>query len=89
MIKPRYVVLCPEGAWLIKRAGHHFSGSYASKAAALCAAIGYAERDGDSGCISEVLVRHEDDHFVTEWVYGRDPVPDEAARPDRASARRG
>jgi hypothetical protein len=29
----------------------------------------------------EVLVRHEDNRFITEWVYGLDLHPDEAARP--------
>jgi hypothetical protein len=24
-------------------------------------------------------VRHEDGHFITEWVYGEDSRPDEAA----------
>jgi hypothetical protein len=29
----------------------------------------------------EVLVRHEDDRFITEWVYGEDLHPDDASRP--------
>ena len=54
---------------------------FPSKAQALCAAIGLAEKDGKRGHAPEVLVRHEDDRFITEWVYGKDLHPDEAARP--------
>jgi hypothetical protein len=81
MHKPRYVVLNQGGEWLIRQAGRHFSGSYTDKSQALCAAIELAEQDGDEGHTVEVLVRHEDDHFVTEWVYRRDTHPDKASRP--------
>jgi hypothetical protein len=27
------------------------------------------------------MVRHEDGHFITEWVYGEDTHPDNATRP--------
>jgi len=81
MLKPRYVVVNVEGEWRIKQAGRHFKEAYASKAQALCAAIEFAEKDGDTGSPAEVLVRHEDDHFVTEWVYGEDPHATNAARP--------
>jgi hypothetical protein len=80
MHKPRYVVLHQDGEWQIKQAGRHFSGFYADKTQALCAAIEFAEKDGDEGHFVEVLVRHEDDHFVTEWVYGRDARPEKASR---------
>jgi len=72
MHKPRYVVVHQEGEWRIKQAGRRFSGSYASKTQALSAAIEFAERDGDAGHSVEVLVRDEDEHFVTEWASGRD-----------------
>ncbi len=81
MHRPRYVVVNQEGDWQIKQAGRHFSGSYASKTQALCAAIEFAEKDGNEGHEVEVLVRHEDERFVTEWVYGRDGHPDKLARP--------
>lgn len=81
MHNPRYVVVNLEGEWQIKQAGRHFSGSYATKTQALCAAIEFAEEDGRAGHFAQVLVRHEDDHFVTEWVYGREVRGDEAARP--------
>ena len=55
--------------------------TFPSKAQALCAAIELAERDGERGHAPEVLVRHEDDRFITEWVYGEDLHPDDAARP--------
>ncbi len=71
MHKPRYVVVHEEGTWRIRQAGRHFSDAYGSKTQALSAAIAFAEQDGQHGRYAEVLVRHEDDHFVTEWAYGR------------------
>jgi hypothetical protein len=41
----------------------------------------WLKKDGARGEASEVLVRHGDDHFITEWVYGKDLHPDAAARP--------
>jgi hypothetical protein len=71
MHKPRYVVINREGEWLIKQAGRRFPSSYASKTQALSAAIEYAAKDGDEGYSVDVLVRTEDEHFVTEWTAGR------------------
>jgi hypothetical protein len=82
MHKPRYVVVNIEGEWRIRQAGRHFKEAYPSKAQALCAAIEFAEQDGDEGLTAEVLVRHEDDHFITEWVYGEDPHANNAALPN-------
>ena len=81
MNQVRYVVVRREAEWKIVRAGRRYSGSYPSKRQALCAAIEFAEQDGHAGRRVEVLVRHEDGHFLTEWVFGRDPDPDAAARP--------
>jgi hypothetical protein len=39
-----------------------------------------AERDGAQGYFAEVIVQEEDNHFVTEWAYGRE-VHSEEARP--------
>jgi hypothetical protein len=77
----RYVVLRREGEWKIVQAGRRYSGSYPSKRQALCAAIEFAELDGRAGRRVEVLVRHEDGHFFTEWIFGHDPQPDATARP--------
>jgi hypothetical protein len=71
MHKPRYVVINREGEWHIKQAGRRFPGSYASKTQALSAAIECAAKDGDEGHSVDVLVRTEDEHFVTEWTVGR------------------
>ena len=60
----RYVVVRRGAEWKIVRAGRRYSGSYPSKRQALCAAIEYAEQDGHAGRRVEVLVRHEDGHFV-------------------------
>ena len=65
----------------IRNAHRHVTATFPSKAQALCAAIELAEKDGRSGHAPEVLVRHEDDRFMTEWVYGQDLHPDDAARP--------
>ena len=78
MDRPRYVVLNQGGEWRVRQASRRISGYYASKSQALCAAIELAEQDGAHGSFAEVIVRHEDDHFVTEWVYGREAHPEEA-----------
>jgi hypothetical protein len=80
MHKSRYVVMQKDGEWQIKNAYRHVTSTFPSKAQALCAAIELAEKDGNRGHEPEVLVRHEDDRFITEWVYGQDLHPDDAAR---------
>jgi hypothetical protein len=89
--KSRYVVINHDGAWEIKNAHRRVTATFPSKAQALCAAIELAEHDGVDGHAPEVLVRHEDDRFITEWAYGVDLHPDEAARPaaGKQSGRRG
>jgi hypothetical protein len=79
--KSRYIVLNHHGVWQIKNAGSCVTATFPSKAQALCAAIELAEQEGVRGHSPEVLVRHEDNRFITEWVYGLDLHPDEAARP--------
>ena len=83
MHRQRYVVLCENGGWRIKNVHRHLAVSYSSKAQALSAAIELAEQDGKPGQAPEVLVRHEDERFITEWAYGKDSRMDEAARPGR------
>jgi hypothetical protein len=77
----RYVVVRREVEWKIVQGGRRYSGSYPSKGQALCAAIEFAEKDGCAGHLVEVLVGHEDGHFLTEWTFGRDARPDAAAPP--------
>ena len=74
----RYVVVRREDEWKIVQGGRRFPGSYPGKSQALCAAIEFAERDGYAGRRVEVLVRHEDGHFLTEWIFGTGAPPDEA-----------
>ena len=81
MHKSRYVVMNQNGGWQIRNAHRRVTATFPSKAQALCAAIELAENDGERGHAREVLVRREDDRFITEWVYGEDQHPDEAARP--------
>jgi hypothetical protein len=77
----RYVVVRREDEWKIVQAGRRHSGSYPSKRQALCAAIAFAEQEGQAGRRVEVLVCQEDGHFSTEWIFGRELAPDAAARP--------
>ena len=79
MRQAQYFVLSDNGEWTIK-AGYRHTGPYDSKTAALCAAIDYAERDGQTGRDAQVLVQGEDRIFRVEWTYGRDPYPSKAAR---------
>jgi len=76
----RYVIVRREAEWKIVQGGRRYSDSYPSKRQALCAAIALAQRDGHAGRHVEVLVRQEDGHFSTEWMFGRDLPPD-AAQP--------
>jgi len=73
----RYVVVGQGDRWTIIRGRRRFS-EYASKTQAMSAAIEFAERDGPD---AEVLVCHEDGRFMTEWLFGQDLHPNEAARP--------
>jgi hypothetical protein len=81
MLNTRYVVVSQESRWKIVQGGRRFPEAYPSKTQAICRAISFAEQDGDAGRRAEVLVRHEDGHFVTEWVYSQDLHPEKAARP--------
>jgi hypothetical protein len=49
-----------------------YPGSFSSKTLAIVTAIGFAESDSHAGHRPEVLVRHEDGRFATEWVFGQD-----------------
>jgi hypothetical protein len=77
----RYVVVRREDEWKIVQGGRRHSGSYTSQRLALCAAIEFAEQHGRAGRRVEVLVRQEDGHFSTEWVFGRGLAADAEARP--------
>jgi hypothetical protein len=77
----RYVVWEHEYHWKIIRGHQRLSNSYVSKTQAMSAAIEFAEKDGASGRTPEVVVRHEDGRFMTEWMFGRDLRDDEARRP--------
>jgi hypothetical protein len=71
MLNPRYIVVSQESVWKIVQGGRRLPEAYASKAQAICSAIEFAEKDGSAGSHAEVLVRHEDGHFLTEWAVGR------------------
>jgi hypothetical protein len=72
MRNPRYVVVNEEAGWRIVQGGRRYPGSFSSKTLAIVTAIGFAESDGHAGHRPEVLVRHEDGRFATEWVFGQD-----------------
>jgi hypothetical protein len=81
MINLRYVVVSEESRWQIVRGGRRFPETYPSKSQAVCSAIAYAERDGQAGRRAEVMVRHENGLFITEWVFGEDADADKIADP--------
>jgi hypothetical protein len=81
MLNLRYVVVSEESRWQIVRGGRRFSETYPSKNLAICSAIAFAERDGLAGRRAEVMVRHENGLFITEWVFGEDVHADKAAQP--------
>jgi hypothetical protein len=72
MLNLRYVVVAEESRWQIVRGGRRFPETYPSKTLAICSAIAYAEQDGLAGRRAEVMVRHENGLFITEWVFGED-----------------
>jgi hypothetical protein len=80
MINLRYVVVSEESRWQIVRGGRRFPETYPSKSQAVCSAIAFAERDGRAGRRVEVMVRHENGLFITEWVFGEDVDADKAAQ---------
>lgn len=65
----RYIVLHQDGAWKIIQGGRRYADHYQDKTQALCAAIDFAEEDGHAGHQTEVLVRHEDGRYLTEWRF--------------------
>jgi hypothetical protein len=69
----RYVVLRQVDGWKIVRGGRRYSDRYADKSQAFRAAISLARVDSELGHRAEVLVRHEDGRYVTEWTFSRDP----------------
>jgi len=81
MLNSRYVVVSQESRWQIVQGGRRFPESYPSKTQAVCSAIAFAERDGRAGRRAEVMVWHEDGHFIKEWVYGEDLQSEKLARP--------
>jgi hypothetical protein len=75
MHRLRYVILHQADGWQIVRGGRRYSDHYPNKGQAFLAAIGFAHEDGRHGHRAEVLVRHDDGRYVTEWTFGRDPHP--------------
>jgi hypothetical protein len=77
----KYVVVSRHEGWKIFQAGRSYADLYPTKGQAMGAAIALAERAGHSGRDAEVLVQHEDGHFLTEWVFGQDPNVAKSAQP--------
>lgn len=72
MLNLRYVVVDDESRWRIIRGGRRFAETYPTKSQAISGAIALAEKDGLAGRRAEVMVRHENGLFITEWVFGED-----------------
>jgi hypothetical protein len=81
MLNLRYVVVSEGSRWQIVRGGRRFPETYPSKTLAICSAIACAERDGLAGHRAEVMVRHENGLFITEWVFGEDVNAAKATEP--------
>jgi hypothetical protein len=81
MHRMRYVVLHQQGVWNIVRGGCRYPARFPEKTHAMCAAIDFARQDGRAGRRAEVLVRHEDGRYLTEWTLGCDLNPDRPGRP--------
>jgi hypothetical protein len=81
MLNFRYVVVSEKSRWQIVQGGRRFPETYPSKCLAICSAIAFAERDGRAGRRAEVMVRHENGLFITEWVFGEDLRADKTAEP--------
>lgn len=86
MLNLRYVVVSEKSRWQIVRGGRRYPETYPSKTQAVYSAIAFAERDGLAGCRAEVMVRHEDGLFITEWVTGRNLHADKAVHPPLLSS---
>jgi hypothetical protein len=74
MAHERHYIVFHERHWRVKHEGK-FSGPYPSQAAAIAAAIETAQRDGEYGKQSQVLVHGEDLLFSAVWTYGLDAYP--------------
>jgi hypothetical protein len=81
MLNLRYVVVSKESRWQIVRGGRRYPETYPSKTLAICSAIAFAEQDGLAGRRAEVVVRHENGLFITEWVFGEDAHASKTAQP--------
>jgi hypothetical protein len=68
-----YVVSCGNG-WEVV-ADHNYLGRYSSQADAIRQAIDWAQIDGASGLVTEVLIQAQGDDFKVAWIYGHDPYP--------------
>jgi hypothetical protein len=80
MLRMRYVVMTQARDWVVFQ-GRRRLGAFPDKTQATSAAIGLAEDAGTKERPTEVLVRHEDGRFLTEWTFGVDIQADSAARP--------
>jgi hypothetical protein len=85
MHRMRYVVLHQQGMWNVVRGGCRYPGRFPEQTQAMSAAIDFARQDGRAGRQVEVLVRHEDGRYLTEWTPGCDLVQ---RHPGSAGSRR-
>ena len=81
MLNLRYVVVSDGSRWQIIRAGRRFPETYPTKHQAIESAVALGEKDGQAGRRAEVMVRHENGLFITEWVFGEDVHALKAAQP--------
>ena len=74
MTQARYFVVQHGDVWMIKFDDEEY-GPYQSKNEAMVFAIDAAQKLGEHGEKSDVVLLGENNHVRPEWVYGRDPYP--------------
>jgi hypothetical protein len=70
----RYYVVAHGDVWFIKFDDEEY-GPYRSRSEAMLFAIDAAQKLGQLGDESQVLLMGENGHARPEWTYGRDPYP--------------
>jgi hypothetical protein len=78
MHQHRYIVVSEREGWRIVRGTPRPGEPYPTKGAAICAAKGFAAREGFTQ--AEVLIREEDGYFATERVDCARSAADRASR---------
>lgn len=74
MARGQYYVSKDAERWKVQHTDIQIT--FASPRAALSAALNAANQAGQRGFGGRVLVQRPDGQWRTEWIYGRDPLPE-------------